>query len=167
DPLFVRDLLLNKNVGNHVAGHVPLNPLVPLIASRAFLSGSMQYGAILFETSFPLSIGSRVARGFFFRVIPMFHAMNMFLFGIPVVEVLCIYGAFVDWQALLPRAAGASLERLAARAARRSVAVTLLAIATCLGVGLLWNTAVSPRTVLNLGGVLRSFELWVLVTVVA
>lgn len=166
-PDFIRNFLLSKGVGSHLQNGAPLNPLAPWIASQPILTHSMQYGAMIFETTFPLTIFSRTARGFFFRFLPMFHAMNTFLFGIPVVEILAVYGAFVDWHALSERAFGRRLHDVAQRMAPRASSVAWALSAVAVSCGVLWNTAVSPRVLFNLGGWLQSYQVWILVTATA
>jgi hypothetical protein len=167
DPDFIHNFLLSKGVGSHLQNGAPLNPLVPWIAAQPFLTRSMQYGALIFETIFPLTIFSRAARAFFFRFIPMFHAMNTFLFGILVVEILGVYGAFVDWHGLLKRLLGARLDALAQRMAPRGPLIAWVLFAVAVSCGISWNAAEFPRALFNLGGWLESYRVWILVTVIA
>jgi hypothetical protein len=167
DPDFIRNFLLSKGVGSHLQNGAPLNPLVPWIAAQPFLTRSMQYGALIFETIFPLTVVSRAARSFFFRFIPMFHAMNTFLFGILVVEILGVYGAFVDWHALIRRALGRRLDSIVHRMVPHASLIAWLLCAVAVLCGISWNTAVTPRSLFSLGGWLQSYRVWILVTVTA
>lgn len=167
EPDFIRNFLLSKGVGSHLQNGAPLNPLVPWVASQPLLTKSMQYGAMIFETLFPVAVFSRVARGFLFRFVPMFHAMNTFLFGIPVVEILAVYGAFVDWQALLKRVVGGRSDEVVRRMVPHGVAIASALGMIAVLVGLLWNTALTPRLLFNAGGLLQSYRIWILVTIIA
>jgi hypothetical protein len=163
NPRYVADLLLSKGVESFIANGAPMNPVNPYLSKAPYAYLPMQFGALFFELSFPVVLFSHRLRRYYFRFVPAFHAVNMFCFGIPVVEIIGVYGAFVHWHTLRERIAvdpqsfGLRVTGLHVKGA----CVTLFAFT----VGS-WNTQMSVRSVLNLGGMLKSYEVWVLVACV-
>ncbi len=157
NPRYVADLLLEKSVASYLRNGAPISPLNPFIASQPFLYVPMQFGALLFELSFPVVVVSRRARWAYFRVVPLFHAVNMFFLGIPVIEILAVYAVFVDWE---------SVRRflrldLSWRWGTGWIPPAVLAVAFTSAA---WNTLPVPRGCFNMFGWLDHYTIWVLVS---
>lgn len=162
NPDFVGNLMVAKTVDSYLSNGFPVNPLSIFIGHHDFLSVSMQYGALIFETLSILIIFSPIARTIFFYIAPLFHSFNTFFLGIPFAAVIGIYLAFPDWQALYERfypkyPSFNWLNKLS------SSMLIIGSIISCAIVGLTWNMTPFTRYLFSWGELINYHTIWFII----
>lgn len=94
--------LLDANVAAARTLRAP-NPLNPALAGLPWLLIPLQFGAMLFELAFPLSLLNRRLRTFFVAGAVLMHTFILVFMHIEFYSLLIVYMLFVDWQAVLGR----------------------------------------------------------------
>ena len=151
-------LFVHKNLESAREG-LPMNPIAPLVEQQIWIGWTLQVATLLLEFGFPLVLCGRKLRHLMIASILLFHAVNAIWMATTFTPVLIVYGLFIDWewlrQRLLPRAsAGAWAEPGPAWGLR------LGAVGAAVAAGLLFNSAVPLREVMNLGGALNWRTMW-------
>jgi hypothetical protein len=150
------NFLLDKNVKSARQG-LPLNYLAPAIARHRWLAETVHFSVILFEASLILALLGRRLRDLVLSSALIFHAINGVWLGVTFTPVMIVYLMFVDTekirQRLMPRRSGT--------VGRVSVSILIVAmLGVAMAIGMLWNSALSLRSLFNLGGVLNWHTLW-------
>jgi hypothetical protein len=152
----VADFLLDKNVKAARQG-LPLNYLAPTIAQTPALYVPLQYSIVLLEASFVLALFGRRLRAAVLSTAFLFHAVNALVLVVTFTPVLIVYLLFIDLQAIRERIVA---RRLAAFDRVPIVMLIVVTSAAALAVGLLWNSSVDVRGLINLGGLLDWRTIW-------
>ena len=150
-------LFVHKNIEAAREG-LAFNPLAPVIAARPWLGLALQYATLALEMSFPLALINRRIRHVYLASILIFHAVNAIWMATTFTAFLVVYGLFVDWEwlrrKLLPGLGAGPLARLPAAALVGGAFVLAAAV------GVPWNASLTPRVVLNLGGLITWQTIW-------
>lgn len=155
-PDLLANIMLDKNVKAAVR-ELPVNPLAPLIAQRAWLHVPLQGFLLAFEAGFILALLGRRIRNLILSTALFFHAINALWLVVTFTPILIAYGLFVDWQKLRQRLLpGSSVLRVRVP----SGAVVILALVSAIATGLLWNTGMGLRSAINFGGQLDWRTIW-------
>jgi hypothetical protein len=150
------NFLLEKNVTAARDG-IPVNYLAPLIARNRWLAEILHFSVILFEASVVLALFSRKLRDLLLSTALIFHAVNGLWLAVTFTAVIIVYALFIDLQTIRERLLPRRLLTLNRVPSGVLIAGTFL---IALAVGALWDSHLSPRSIVNLGGWLDWRRLW-------
>ncbi len=159
NPHFVGDFVLTKGVESHLKNGFPIHSLGPQLGRTDLLAIPTQYGVLLFEGVFVLTLFSRMAQAIILRITPIFHSANTLLLGIPFISVLSLYAAFPDWQTLYERFYPKFL-RLTGLKKLSSMGLSTGSMGLAIAVGAFWNTTPIPRQLFGLFDLFNYQTLW-------
>lgn len=137
---------LYHNVEAALLGLRP-NPWAPQINAYSFIHIPMQFGVLLFETTFFVAWFDRRLLRLYVGLALVFQAINGLLFVVTFAPLLIAYGPFIDWEAIR--------RRVAPRARVSDVNPTTGALVAWFAAILLaatWNLGALARSVFSLGG---------------
>lgn len=155
-PDLMGNILLEKNVNVARQGW-PVNWLAPVIATRPWLYVPFQYSIILFEASLVLVLFDRL-RNLMLSTALLFHALNALVLGVTFTAVMIVYLLFVDLQRMRQRLFPSRL------ALPTSIPPPLLIAGTfalALAAAVSWNSPITLRRVVDLGGLLNWRTIWI------
>ncbi len=163
-PEFVAYFIQKEAVRSQLLNGSPVNPLVPFVSQTPWVYIPAQYGVMAFEFLFFTVLFFPIARFVLMRALPLFHAANAILLGIPFPGVLPMYPAFMNLSAIYR-----PVERYIPRIPANTPLVVPIAVGFGLAalLGLTWNTTPIPRTIFDVGGLLTPWNMWKLIAAVA
>jgi hypothetical protein len=150
--VWLRDFKLMSNFGlyHNVEGAllgIRLNPWAAPIKDLPVLHMPMQFGVLLFETTFLLAMFHRQLLRLYVGMALVFQAVNALLFVVTFAPLLIVYGLFVDWESIR--------RRVGPRARTPNLNLTTGALIGCtisIVLAATWNLGSFTRSIFSLGG---------------
>ena len=163
-PRMLGNLMLSNSLDAAYYGRF-VNPCAKLIADTPALGVGFQWFALLFELCFFVCLLGPRRRVAVLSAALIFHSLNAFLLLVTFTTILIVYPAFMDWEAFYERR---RLGRYLGPVCALPTALLILITAGCAVVfSLTWNSPLSPRGVLTLGGLLDFQTIWLPVPLIA
>ncbi|MDJ0599848.1 MAG: hypothetical protein QNJ37_13510, partial [Crocosphaera sp.] len=155
-PELIADFMLKQSVKASIYG-LPTNSLVPFLAQIPIIYNAMRLSVLLFEAGFFLSIFSRKLRNILIPLALIFHAVNALWFVVTFTPVLVVYFLFIDLQVIREKFLPQPRKFL------ETISPNLLQIATIMVaviIGILWNSNIDVRSLINLWGIIDWRTIW-------
>lgn len=155
-PELIADFMLKQSVKASIYG-LPTNPLVPFLAQIPIIYNAMRFSVLLFEAGFFMAIFSRKLRNILIPLALIFHSVNALWFVVTFTPVLVVYFLFMDLQSIREKLLPQPPKFL------ETISPNLLQIGTIMSaviIGILWNSNIDLRSLINLWGMIDWRTIW-------
>lgn len=155
-PELIADLFMSRKVEAALYG-LPANPLANFVIQTPIAYHSMRLFTLGFEAVFFLGLFSRKIRHCFIAIALIFHSINALWLIVSFTPVLIVYLIFFDLQSIREKLWPHSINLL------KNIPANYLQMGTlalAVMIGILWNSNIDIRSLINVGGMLNWRTIW-------